>query len=129
MSKPVSVASSQAAIALGVLLAAGASACEMPSMVEIPDGAAATTDEMVDARERVSTYVAAMEEYLVCLDEEVAVQGAEAPDEFRALMGRRREEAVNEIETVANAFNEELSAFRAANAAPAQQPAEADLEN
>lgn len=123
MRKLGTLALGPAGIAAGLLLAAaGARACEMPSMVEIPDGATATTEQMVDAREQVSAYVAAMEEYLVCLDEELAAEGAQAPDEFRVLMGRRREEAVNEIETVAAAFNEELSAFRAASAEPDAEP-------
>lgn len=104
-----------AALASGLLAAAGALACETPTMVEVPDGATATTEEMVRAREQVTEYVAAMEEYLACVDEEMEVAGDDAPDEFKSLMIQRYNAAVSEMETVAAAFNEQLRAFRAAH--------------
>lgn len=98
-----------------LLVAAAALACETPTMVDVPDGATATTEQMVRAREQVSEYVAAMDEYLACVDEEIQVAGDDAPEEFKVLMIQRYNAAVSEMETVAEAFNEQLRAFRAAN--------------
>ena len=110
MSKPIQIG----AIALaGSLAAAGALACEMPSMVHVPDGATATEAQMIEAREAVTDYVAAMDEYLACVDREITAEGDDAPEEYKALMTQRYNAAISEIETVAAAFNEELRSFRA----------------
>ncbi len=98
-----------------LLAAAGALACETPSAVDIPQGSTATTEQMVLAREQVSDYVAAMDEYLACVNEELVAAGENAPEEFKALMVQRHNAAVSEMETVAAAFNEQLAAFREAN--------------
>lgn len=103
------------AVAPCLLVAASALACETPTMVEVPDGATATAEQMVQARQQVTDYVAAMEDYLACVNEEIEAAGEDAPEEFRALMIQRHNAAVSEMETVAGAFNEELRAFRAAN--------------
>lgn len=81
-------------------------------MVEVPDGETATTDEMVQARNAVTEYLAAMESYLACIDEEIEAEGDDAPEEFEALMIQRHNAAVSEMETVAAAFNEQLRAFQ-----------------
>lgn len=115
MNRSTGLAFRGAALASGMLAGAAALACETPAMVEVPDGATATTEQMVQAREAVTEYVAAMEEYLVCVDEEMQVAGDDAPEEFKSLMIQRYNAAVSEMETVAAAFNEELREFRAAN--------------
>jgi hypothetical protein len=82
-----------------------AAACETPAMVAIPaDGKTATEAEMLAAQAQVKAYVAAMNDYVACI---------------KALMITRHNAAVNEIESVAAAFNEQIKAYRAANAAPA----------
>lgn len=96
-------------------LAATAYACENPPMVSVPDGAAATLDEMVNAQDGVREYMQAMEEYLACLNEELEAGGEDAAAEFKSLMVTRHNNAVTEMETVAAAFNEQLSAYREAN--------------
>lgn len=112
MKKPSLLGTVALASALGF---AGAFACEMPTMIDVPDGETATTDEMVEARNAVTAYLASMEEYLACVDREIAAEGDDAPEEFQALMIQRYNSAVSEMETVAAAFNQELRAFRAAN--------------
>lgn len=100
-----------------VLALAGgtAVACETPSMVEIPDGETATMEEMVAAQEAVQGYVASMEDYLACVDEELEAAGEDAPDEYKSLMISRHNNAVSEMEAVAEAFNQQIQAFREAN--------------
>lgn len=95
--------------------AGSAFACENPPMVAVPDGAAASLDEMVAAQNGVREYMAAMEDYLACLNEELEAGGEEAPAEFKSLMVTRHNNAVSEMENIAAAFNEELSAYREAN--------------
>lgn len=103
------------ALEVCLLFAAATLACETPAMVDVPDGATATTEEMVRAREQVTAYVAAMEEYLACVNDEIEVAGDDATEEFKALMIQRYNAAVSEMEMVAAAFNEQLRAYRAAN--------------
>jgi len=115
MKTPTWLAMRGAALGSGLLAAAVALACETPTMVEVPDGATATTEEMLAAREQVSEYVAAMEEYLACVDEEMETAGDDAPKEYKSLMIQRYNAAVSEMEPVAAGCTEELRAFRAAN--------------
>lgn len=102
-------------IALAGLVAMPALACEQPSMVAVPDGQNAALDELLEAQENVKSYMAAMEEYLACIDDEIEAAGEDAPAQFRALMARRNNTAVDEMERVAAAFNEQIQAYREAN--------------
>lgn len=102
-------------IAIAAFFALGAMACETPSMVNVPDGSQASMDEMVTAQQQVKDYVAAMEEYLACINEELEAAGEDAPEEYKSLMVTRHNTAVGEMEAVAAAFNEQVQAYKAAN--------------
>ena len=99
--------------------AAAASACDNPTMVAVPDGQTATMEQLLDAQGKVKTYMAAMEEYLACLNDELEAAGEDAPAEFKSLMVTRHNTAVTEMETVAAEFNEQVQAYKAANPTPA----------
>jgi hypothetical protein len=103
------------------LIAFAAFGCETPSMVALPDGKVATMNEMVDAQKKVKEYVAAMDEYLACVDQELKKAGDDAPDEYKGLMANRHNAAVGEEEAVADAFNEQVRAYKAAHPQPAGQ--------
>jgi hypothetical protein len=90
-------------------------ACENPTMVTIPDGETASMEELLDAQGKVKSYMAAMEEYLACLTEELEAAGDDAPAEFKSLMVTRHNTAVSEMEAVAQAFNAQVQAYRAAH--------------
>lgn len=96
-----------------------AAACEAPAPVPLPDGATATREQMLAAQAQVRAYQAGMTEFLACVDSELEAEGEQAPDEFKSLMVSRHNAAVAEMEGVADAFNVQLRAFRAANPAPA----------
>jgi len=100
------------------LLTISAFACENPPMASVPDGASSTMDELLAAQATVKTYMAGMEEYLACLNEELESGGEEAPAQFKSLMVTRHNSAVSEMETIAASFNEEIQAYRAANPDP-----------
>lgn len=102
-------------VAFASLAALPALACEQPSIVAVPEGASATLDELLEAQEEVRVYMAAMEEYLACVNEEIEAAGEDATAQFQSLMVRRNNAAVDEMETVAAAFNEQIRAYREAN--------------
>lgn len=109
--------------ALVAVIASGygiaAAACEQPAAVAMPDGKTSSMDQMLAAQAQVKAYQAAMNEYLACIISDLEAEGEQAPEEFKSLMVARHDAAVAEMEGVADAFNQELRAYRAANPAPA----------
>ena len=90
--------------------------CDNPSMLQsLPDGASASLDEMIAAQTAVKGYMAEMETYLACLNDDIDSSGEDAAEEFKTLMVTRYNTAVVELETVAAAFNKQLQAYKAAN--------------
>ena len=75
-------------------------ACDNPSLVQIP----ATEDvagREADVQQDVAEYVAAMQVYTDCIKAELAAAGGEtAPDLQRAMLVRRNNLAVAEVEAV-----------------------------
>ena len=72
-------------------------------------------EELLTAQAGVREYLAQMETYLACIDDELTAAGIDAPTEYRALMESRYNTAVAEMEAVAADFNEEIQAYREAN--------------
>jgi hypothetical protein len=102
-------------------LAFAATACDNPALsVTIPDGKTATFEQMLAAQNEIKTYQAAMNDFVACLDTEIDAQGEETPAEIKSLLVTRHDDAVAEMENVANAFNEQVKAYKAANPAPAK---------
>lgn len=93
--------------------------CEYPTRIEVPDGRTATEDNMLEGQQAVKGYMSAMEEYLDCIDtetESLATDGdEEAEKEQRAILVSKHNAAVDDMESVADAFNEQVRAYRAAN--------------
>jgi hypothetical protein len=109
----------------GALLAAGAAraACEIPAPVaSIPDGATATEQELLATQTAIQAYVAAMDRYIACENEQLQTSGENAAAEFLFMMTTRIESARNEVDTIATRFNDAVRAFRAARPAPALMP-------
>ncbi|HZF30442.1 MAG TPA: hypothetical protein VE907_15100 [Gammaproteobacteria bacterium] len=95
-----------------------ATACETPKIPTIPDGKTSTNDQMVGAQGEVKAYIAAMNDYLACVDEEATAKGGDAPAEYKVLMDKRHDTAITEMDSVAAAFNEQVRAFKGANPPP-----------
>jgi hypothetical protein len=93
-------------------------ACESPAAVAIPDGKTSTYEQMLAAQAQIKAYQAAMNTFLACIVAELDAQGPQAPEDFKSLMGARHDAAVTEMEGVANAYNEQLRAYKAANPTP-----------
>ena len=90
-------------------------ACEYPPLVAVPSGEDATMEELLAAQAQIREYMTAMEEYLVCVNEETEAAGNNAPEVYGQIMATRHNAAVLEMETVADLFNQQVQAFRAAN--------------
>ena len=103
-------------LASGFIGLAAYGQCESPAVVDIPNGATATLDQMLEAQTAVRAYLAAMEEYLACVNEEIEAQSEETPEEVRAVLIERYNNGVTEMETVAANFNEQRVAYQEANA-------------
>jgi rhamnose utilization protein RhaD (predicted bifunctional aldolase and dehydrogenase) len=95
-------------------------ACDYPERVSIPNGNTATKDEMVAGQRGVKQYMADMEAYLACIEEEDEIDraGIEEPDPIveaqrDEMLVKKHNAAVEEMEKIAAAFNEEVRAYKA----------------
>ncbi len=102
--------------------------CERSEAPGIPDGSKATEQEMIEGQQNLKAYMAATETYLTCIDnEEKAAMEVEAkatepaPEEEKverlAAHTSTYNKAVQEMEAKAAEFNEQLKAYREAQAA------------
>ncbi len=112
---------SKIAIATAILfIAPAAFACDYPNRANLPNGATASTEEMLAGQKSVKAYMAAMEEYLACIDTEeessVAALVDASDDEIarrEAAITKKYNAAVTEMELIAARFNEEVRAYKA----------------
>lgn len=86
-------------------------ACVYPKDVSVPDGAQATEAQMVAAKKSVKAYIAAMEDYLKCLDAETADGSGGARPDQQGIRAQAREN----MRAVADRYNDEVLAYKAAN--------------
>lgn len=95
--------------------------CVPPEAPTVPDGAAATMEQMLAGQKAVKTYQDANIEYMACLEPlitaaqaEVESGSKEASDTVKKLE-ERYNEAVSAEEGVAGQFNTEIRAYKVAN--------------
>ena len=92
-----------------------AAQCAQPETVTIPDGRSATLDQMLQAQTAVRTYLADMEAFLACLNEEIEAQPEDTPQEVTTALIDRHNAAVTDMESVAARFNEQRIAYQEAH--------------
>jgi hypothetical protein len=107
----------------GLLAIGTASAdCSYPkSPAGLPDGTTATQDEMVGGMKAIKEYNAAVSSYLECLEGEmntrIEAAGADAPadqvEQIKAIHTKRHNAAVEELESTASRFNEQVKVYKA----------------
>ncbi len=99
--------------------------CTYPrAPAKAPDGNTATREAMLAAKKLVDQYNVDMNAYLACIktehDEALTKQSATLTEEQKLMMTTRftqkNDAAVDELQVVADGFNEQLRAFRAKNA-------------
>ena len=96
--------------------------CEYPKNVTMPNGKTATKEDMLAGQKDVKTYITAAENYLTCIEEREKETEASstlpADDpvnmERKALWSKRHNAMVSEMEAVADNFNVEVRAYKAA---------------
>jgi hypothetical protein len=93
--------------------------CAYPKAPEsIPDGKSASEPEMVAAMGQFKQYNTDVEAYLKCLDEETVDKIKEAGGstgtimQIKALQSKKHNSAVEELQTAATKFNEQVRAFK-----------------
>ena len=106
----------------GLLLAAApALACDYPTRPQIPDGTTASIDEMRSASTSVKDYLAKVDEYLSCIEQEekdAIAAMEEAPDEAEMkrrseMLDKRFDAANEEKQLVGEMFNQQVRAYKA----------------
>ncbi len=104
----------------GVLIAAApAFACDYPKQPGIPDGATASKEEMITASKDVKAYLAEVDNFLNCIEDEekaaIALMGDDATDDEikrRSDMLDKRFEAANEEKALlGEKFNQQVRAY------------------
>jgi hypothetical protein len=109
-------------LALLVLAASGAAqaACIYPRAPErLPDGATASYEEMVAAQKAVKQFNEDINAYNSCLDlemttlEQSGTYDENRLAELRAMQAKKNNAAVDEVQSVADRFNEQLRIFKA----------------
>jgi hypothetical protein len=101
--------------------------CFYPEEVNIPDGTASTYEEMSDSQTFVKEYMAEMETYLECLEQEKLTQAnptqanptqanvGDQTSENNSPYIRKRLKAIDAMESVAARFNEQVRAYKKVN--------------
>ena len=109
-------------VAASLATTAAAAACIYPRPPEsLPDGRTATYEEMVAGQAAVKDFDADVTAYNTCLqmEMELLLANAELEDsrrsEIAAMYVKKNNAAVDEVQAVADRFNEQLRAFKDRN--------------
>lgn len=90
--------------------------CEEPGDVALPDGASATTEEMVAGQQAVKQYIADGEAFLGCMEEAEKANAEMLTDEQKKANVERYNAVVDKMQLLAQNFNEQIKAYKAAQA-------------
>jgi len=116
-------------LAGGFAAAQAHAACNYPvAPGKFPDGNQASKDEMLAAKSQVVQYNKDMETYLTCIqgeyDAKVAAETQATPEqkaEMARVQDQKHNAAVQELQSVADRFNEQLRVWKAKNT-PEKKP-------
>lgn len=114
-------------ILLGTLIMVAAPAtfaCDYPERPGIPDGSAASKDELLAAKDAVGAFLAGVDDYLTCIEnaEKDAVAKLEDPnaDDLKRrdeMISKKFDAANDEKALVGEEFNQQVRAYNAARKA------------
>ena len=106
--------------AILILASMTAFSCDYPARPFIPDGATASKDELIAAKNGVQEYLASVDEYLQCveLEHESALAALDNPTpekqkELGKLLDRQFDAANEEKTMVGEQFNQQVRAYNA----------------
>jgi len=93
-------------------------ACDYPERPQMPDGSTASKDELLAAKDAVQGYVAAVDEYLTCVETEEKAAAEELSNPTSEELQRRNDmlnkkfDAANEEKAlVGEQFNQQIRAY------------------
>ncbi len=92
-----------------------AATCAYPAEINIPEGKSAAEAEMKAAGASVKDYMAKVEEYLACMDDEEKALGDTVTDEQKKVHTAKHNAAVDALNAVAGRYNEQVQAYKKAN--------------
>lgn len=102
-------------------------ACEYPERPTLPDGGTASKDEMIAAQTAVKAFLAAVDEYLNCIEqeEEDAIAAIDNPDEETIkrrddLLSKRFDAANEEKFLFGEQWNQQVRAYNAQKSGQSQ---------
>jgi hypothetical protein len=101
-----------------ISLRAAQAACTYPPEIPVPDGQTATEAQMKEAGKAVKDYMAAVESYLACLDDEEKALGDAVTDEQKNIHNARHNAAIDALNAVADRYNEQVRIFKKKQAEP-----------
>ena len=115
------------AMALGAALWGGVAYadCSYPAAPsKLPDGASATLEEMVAGQKAVKEYDKAIKDYVDCIDKEVDQKIAQGGDKLKPeqkadmqkVEAQKHNAAIDQLQSVADRFNEQVKVFKARTA-------------
>ena len=99
--------------------------CPYPQApTKIPDGATATLEDMVAGQKAVNAYQKAINDYTACIDKELDDALAKGGDKLKPeqktdmqrVEAQKHNAAVDQLQSVADRFNEQVKIFKARNA-------------
>lgn len=104
---------------VAILLASALTlACDYPERPHIPDGGAASKDELLAAKSGVQNFIAAVDEYLTCIEDQEESAIEEMPDATPEEVQRRNDllnkkfDAANEEKAlVGEQFNQQIRMY------------------
>jgi hypothetical protein len=113
----------KSAISVAILLMAqNTIACDYPERVDMPDGATANKEAMIAGQKDVKTYMAAMENYLACIESEEAAAvlalgdvDADTKRQRAEMFNKKYNAAVEQMNLVAEEFNAQVRAYKDIN--------------
>jgi hypothetical protein len=105
-------------------LMAGAAYADCPypaAPAKLPDGASATLEEMLAGKKDVDAYQKAINEYTTCIDNELDEKIKSAGDKLKPeqkadmqkIEAQKHNAAVDQLQSVAERFNEQVKAYKA----------------
>jgi hypothetical protein len=113
------------AMALATVTASAYADCTYPQApTKIPDGATATLQDMVAGQQTVGAYQKAINDYNACIDKELEDALAKGGDklkpeqkkEMQRVEAQKHNAAVDQLQTVADRFNEQVKVYKARTA-------------
>ncbi len=106
-------ATSIAAAAAAPEMPRGLNKCKFPDPPTLLSGTEASADEMKAAGKSVRSYVNVMQDSLACIDKVQAKLDDKASDEQKAMLTTMYNNGVDQLNSVAGQYNDQVKAFKA----------------